>query len=143
MSFDRVLLVHGLEVADHTRRLLREIWRVLDDSGRLLVVAPNRTGMWAHAESTPFGHGQPYSPGQVGRLLAGSMFRVERRATALFVPPSQRRVVWRGTRLWESVGHRLAPGLAGLTLTEAMKDIYAAMPVEAARRRRVVMVNAG
>ena len=71
MSFDRVLLVHGLEAAENARRLLRETWRVLKDDGRLLVVAPNRTGMWAYVEQTPFGHGQPYSFGQLGRLLAG------------------------------------------------------------------------
>ena len=78
LLFDRVLLVHGLEAAENARRLLREVWRVLKDDGRLLVVAPNRRGMWAHVESTPFGHGQPYSPGQLGRLLAAS--HVPRRA---------------------------------------------------------------
>ena len=87
LTFDRVLLVHGLEAAENARRLLREIWRVLKDDGRLLVVAPNRSGMWAYGESTPFGHGQPYSPGQIGRLLAASLFRVERRDTALYLPP--------------------------------------------------------
>ena len=54
---DRVLLVHGLENAENARRMLREVWRVLKDDGRLLVVAPNRVGMWAHVESTPFGQG--------------------------------------------------------------------------------------
>src|SRR5580692_532735 len=31
MSFDRVLLVHGLEAAENAGRLLRETWRVLKD----------------------------------------------------------------------------------------------------------------
>ena len=83
LCFDRIVVVHGLEAVDSARSLLREVWRVLKDDGRLLVVAPNRVGLWAHVESTPFGHGQPYSPGQIGRLLASSMFRVERRETAL------------------------------------------------------------
>lgn len=88
LSFDRVLLIHGLEVTENARRLLREIWRVLKDDGRtLVVVAPNRRGLWAHAEHTPFGHGQPYSPGQVTRLLGRHLFRVERRDSALYVPP--------------------------------------------------------
>ena len=89
LTFDRILLVHGLEAAENARRLLREVWRVLKDDGRLLVVAPNRRGMWAYVESTPFGQGQPYSPGQIGRLLADSLFRVERRDTALYLPPTQ------------------------------------------------------
>jgi SAM-dependent methyltransferase len=138
LSIDRILLVHGLENAENARRMLREVWRVLKDDGRLLVVAPNRVGLWAHVESTPFGQGQPYSPGQINRLLAASLFRVERRDTALYVPPTRLRVVLRGARLIERVGRGVAPRLAGVILTEAVKDVYAAMPLRAAARRRVV-----
>src|SRR6201985_1350985 len=104
LMFDRILLVHGLESADNARNLLREIWRVLKDDGRLLVVAPNRRGAWAYVESTPFGHGQPYSFGQVGRLLAASLYRVERRDTALYLPPSNWRMVLRSAQLCERTG---------------------------------------
>lgn len=127
LSFDRVLLVHGLEAAENARRMLREVWRVLKDDGRLLIVAPNRRGIWAHFEHTPFGHGQPYSPGQITRLLARHMFRVERREAALFVPP----IAWmlRGGQAWDRVGRRLCPDhFAGLLLVEAEKDVFAALP---------------
>jgi SAM-dependent methyltransferase len=139
LQFDRILLVHGLEASENVRLLLREVWRVLRDDGRLLVVAPNRVGVWAHVESTPFGHGQPYSQGQIGRLLQASLFSVERRATALYVPPTNLRLVLRGAPLWERAGRRLAPRLAGVTITEAVKDVYAALPVQHARRRRLVL----
>ncbi len=138
LSFDRILVVHGLEHAENARRMLREAWRVLKDDGRLLVVAPNRVGLWAHVENTPFGQGQPYSPGQIGRLLAASLFRVERRDTALYVPPVNRRAVLRAARVFERVGRRLAPSLAGVTLTEAVKDVYAAIPLRATRRRLIL-----
>src|SRR3954452_784795 len=134
LLFDRVLLVHGLEAAESARRLLRETWRVLKDDGRLLVIAPNRSGMWAYRESTPFGHGQPYSFGQVGRLLAASLYRVERRDTALHLPPSNRRLVLRSAPLFERTGRRWLAGFAGVTITEAVKDLYAAMPVETVPR---------
>jgi SAM-dependent methyltransferase len=143
LSFDRILMVHGLDAADNARAMLREAWRVLKDDGRLLVVAPNRTGMWAHMESTPFGHGRPYSPGQIGRLLAAAMFRVERRDTALFVPPSRLRLVLRSARVWESAGRYIAPQFAGVTISEAVKDVYAAIPLKLApRRRRLVLAEA-
>jgi len=142
LMFDRILLVHGVEAAENARRMLREAWRVLKDDGRLLIVAPNRAGMWAYLESTPFGHGQPYSAGQLGRLLTASMFRVERRETALYWPPSTRRVVLRTAPLLEQAGRRTAPGVAGVTIAEAVKDLYAAMPVRAAPRRRLVLVEA-
>ncbi len=142
MSFDRILLVHGLETAENARRLLREIWRVLKDDGRLMVVAPNRRGIWAYIEATPFGHGQPYSPGQVGRLLAAALFRVERRDTALYIPPTNMRLALRSARLLERTGRRYLPGLAGVTLTEAVKDAYAAMPLRPVPHRRLVLAEA-
>jgi SAM-dependent methyltransferase len=142
MSFDRVILVHGLEAAENARRLLRETWRVLKDDGRLLVVAPNRSGMWAYLESTPFGHGQPYSFGQIGRLLADSLYRVEQRDSALYLPPSHWRLVLRGSPVLERTGRRLLTGFAGVTITEAVKDLYAAMPVKAVPRRRLVLAEA-
>jgi SAM-dependent methyltransferase len=142
LSFDRILLVHGLEAAENARRLLREVWRVLKDDGRLLVVAPNRRGMWAHLESTPFGQGQPYSPGQIGRLLAAAMFHVERRDTALYLPPTRVRLILRSARLLERSGRRLVPRLAGVTITEAAKDLYGAVPAQALPRRRMVLADA-
>ena len=142
LSFDRILLVHGLEAAEHARKMLREIWRVLKDDGRLLIVAPNRTGLWAHQEHTPFGHGQPYSAGQISRLLTATLFRVERRDTALFLPPTRIRLVLRSARPIERIGRRLAPRFAGVTITEAVKDVYAAMPITARPRRRLVLAEA-
>ena len=142
LSFDRVILVHGLEAAENARRLLRETWRVLKDDGRLLVVAPNRAGVWAYVERTPFGHGQPYSFGQLGRLLAASLYRVERRDTVLWLPPIGPRLMLRSADLFERAGRRLMPGMAGVILSEAVKDVYAAMPLKPAPRRRLVLAEA-
>lgn len=142
LTFDRILLVHGLEMAENARRMLREVWRVLKDDGRLLIVAPNRTGLWAYRETTPFGHGSPYSTGQLGRLLASGLFRIERRDAALWMPPTRTRILLRGAPLFEAAGRRLAPALAGVTLTEAVKDVYAAMPVRKVPRRRLVLAEA-
>ncbi len=141
LSIDRILLVHGLENAENARRLLREVWRVLRDDGCMLIVAPNRVGLWAHAESTPFGEGRPYSPRQIDGLLAASLFRVERRDTALYVPPTRVRMVLRSAAAIERIGRRVAPRLAGVTITEAVKDAYAGLPLRKARRRRLVLVE--
>lgn len=122
--------------------MLREVWRVLKDDGRLLVVTPNRLGLWAHVESTPFGHGQPYSPGQIERLLTAQMFRVERRTFALYLPPTQRRFTIRAARFWERAGRLLMPNLGGVTVTEAVKDAYATIPLSGERQRRRVLSRA-
>ena len=142
LSFDRILLVHGLEHADDLRHLLREVWRVLKDDGRLLVTVPNRLGLWANVEATPFGHGTPYSPRQIASVLASAMFRPERRDTALFVPPFNMRLLLRSWPAWEQIGHAMAPEIAGVTLTEAVKDAYAAMPLAEGLRRQVILPEA-
>lgn len=142
-SFDRVLLVHGLEAADNARRMLREVWRVLRDDGRLMLVVPNRVGMWAHFDRTPFGHGQPYSRGQIERLLSRHLFRAERQDAALFVPPYGLRLSAAAAPMLERCGRLLCPAIAGVVIVEAEKDMFAALPAGAvAVRRRVVAVGA-
>jgi len=73
--FSRIIMLHGLEEAYAPAVLLREIWRVLAPEGRLIVIAANRLGLWARAESTPFGHGRPWTRGQLTQLLQESMFQ--------------------------------------------------------------------
>src|ERR1700730_3343236 len=73
-SLDRVLLVHSLEYSEQVRALLKEVWRVLAGGGRLMVVVPNRRGIWARMDSTPFGHGRPYSRSQIMQLLRETWF---------------------------------------------------------------------
>ena len=140
-SFDNILLVHGLEAAENARRVLREAWRVLRPEGRLLAVVPNRRSVWAHLERTPFGHGHPYSPGQLARLLERAMFTVERREAALFIPPFHARPLLRGARLWEAAGRRVAPQLGGVTLIEARKQVAAVIPAGRAPAPRSVRVR--
>jgi len=146
LSFDNILLVHGLEAAENARRLLREAWRVLRPEGRLLAVVPNRRSVWAHLERTPFGHGQPYSPGQLAGLLERAMFTVERREPALFIPPFGWRPLLGGARVWEAAGRSVAPQFGGVTLIEARKSVLSAIPgggMASARVRRVRAVQPG
>src|ERR1700684_1499378 len=68
-AVDRILLVHALEMSDDPENLLREVWRVLAPSGRVMAVIPNRRGVWTRTDTTPFGHGRPYSRSQITQLL--------------------------------------------------------------------------
>src|SRR5687767_4891146 len=68
-AVDRLLLVHALELSTDGGTLLRESWRVLAAGGRLMVIVPNRPGVWARLDTTPFGHGRPYSRTQITQLL--------------------------------------------------------------------------
>ena len=135
LSMDRVLLVHALECAERVRPLMREVWRVLSDSGSLLVVVPNRRGIWTRFERTPFGHGQPYSHAQISRLLRESLFTPVQSHAALFVPPTRSRMVLSSAPAWEEIGQRWFPAFSGIVMAEARKQIYAA-DAEAQPERR-------
>ena len=123
-SIDRILLVHALEGAEQTRPMMREVWRVLNDGGRLLVVTANRRGLWSRFERTPFGHGRPYSPRQLSKGLQDAMFAPQQTATALYVPPFQSRMILSAAGAWEKAGERWFNGFAGVAIVEATKQIY-------------------
>jgi SAM-dependent methyltransferase len=72
--FDQVVMVHALEYADPARKVLREVWRVLSPSGRLLVITPNRSSLYTLVDSSPFGNGRPFSHTQLDQLLTEAMF---------------------------------------------------------------------
>ncbi|SDG42578.1 methyltransferase domain-containing protein [Roseospirillum parvum] len=139
-ALDRVLLVHALEGSDNVRGLMRECWRVLADDGRLLVVVPSRTGIWARLERTPFGLGRPYSPGQLSQLLTDSLFTPLRTERALFLPPNAWRPTLASGPALEQVGRRWFATLGGVLLAEATKQIYRPVNgLKAARRHYVVL----
>ena len=71
---DRALIVHALEINEHPHALLSEIWRILTPGGRVIFVVPCRSGLWARLDRTPFGHGRPFSRGQLGELLRETLF---------------------------------------------------------------------
>jgi SAM-dependent methyltransferase len=121
--FDRVLIVHGLEECDAVNAMLREVWRVMAPEGRLVVVAANRWSLWAQADTSPFGHGRPYSRTQLANLLSDAMFEPVVSARALYAPPW--RWAARAADAFERVGERVWPAQGGLVLMEAVKRLYA------------------
>jgi SAM-dependent methyltransferase len=133
--FDRILVVHGLEGADAARPLLRQLWRVLKPEGRLLLVAPNRTSLWAQLERSPFGVGRPFSRGELDRLLRGAMFEPLTWERALYVPPFRGRRLARTGLGWDRLLRRLFPALAGVHIVEAHKTFYGATPIRIGKAR--------
>ncbi|MGB0684479.1 MAG: class I SAM-dependent methyltransferase [Magnetovibrionaceae bacterium] len=130
LSVDLILMVHAMECAETLRPMMREVWRVLAASGRLLVVVPNRRGLWSRLERTPFGMGRPYSRGQLKRTLRDCLFTPTRTEHALFVPPTRYRLVLSAAAAWEELGQRWMTGAAGVVLAEAVKEIYAGVSTE-------------
>lgn len=138
-SVDRILTVHALEHAEDPRQMLAEAWRVLAPGGRLVIVVPNRRGVWARFEHTPFGTGQPYSRTQMVALLREAGFTPAAWADALHFPPSERRWVMRFHQIVERAGRRFWPIFAGVLIVEAQKRLYQGLPAGARVKRRALV----
>lgn len=128
-SMDRVLIMHCLESSGDPQELLNEAWRVLAGNGRLLLVVPNRLGLWARFEHTPFGTGQPYSALQAAKALKDASFTPLSTRRALYFPPSRSRFWLSWARAIENLGKNIFPQFSGALIIEARKDIMAAKPV--------------
>ena len=124
-SIDRMLIVHGPQGYESLDAILRESWRVLTGQGRIILVVPNRTGIWARVDSTPFGHGTPYSLGQIRNVLKDYLFVPERAERALFVPPTSSRLLLSTAPVWEKAGARFFNAFGGVNIVEASKQLYA------------------
>ena len=121
-SVDAALLIHALEFSESAEDLLEEVWRVLTPQGKLVLVVPNRRGLWSASDLTPFGQGQPFSRSQLSKLLKDAQFVVNDMKQVLLGPP------WGGSGLAKVLEHGSSFGfgaLSGAILVEATKQVYA------------------
>ena len=131
------MLIHTLEHSEAPRETLMELWRVLAPNGRLIVVVPNRQGIWARMEHTPFASGRPFSRGQITQLLREANFTPEVIGEALLFPPFKRDYMLRFAPALERFGRGNWPFFAGALVIEAKKQLYQGLPVAERSSRRV------
>lgn len=121
-TFDRILLVHALEEADDPKALLTEAVRALAPSGRVILAAAARGGLWARAEATPSAMAAPSPAASWSGWCARSAWSRSpgpRRCTSPWRP-----LLGLADGL-EQVGPKLFPGAAGLIMLEATRQAYA------------------
>lgn len=135
-SFDDVLVAHGVEEAPDLAALLSELWRVTRPEGRIVVIAANRSGLWARTDNTPFGAGRPFSRTQLRGALRTAGFVPTVWSGALFVPPIKRLARPSISKGFEQFGETVWPSFSGVVLVEALKRVYAE---SAGQKSRLVM----
>lgn len=138
--FDRILVVHGLELAENSRLFLRQLWRVLVPEGRLILVAPNRTSLWTVAEASPFAAGRPFRRGELDRLLRDALFEPLLWRRALYMLPGRGARIW--PKLCENVGSRLMPSMGGVHVVEAKKSLYGMTPLPKLQPNAAQLIHA-
>ena len=139
-AVDRLLMVHALETTDDPGTVLREAWRVLAPGGRLIAVVPNRIGLWARLETTPFGYGLPFTQGQLDAALKDALFSPIDWRGALYMAPSPRRFLLRAASTMERLGSKTWPTFAGVLVVEATKQLYQGIPQRVGGRLRMTPV---
>lgn len=141
---DKLVLLHGFEMSDDASGLMAECWRVLGPGGRALFIVPNRTGLWARSERTPFGFGRPFTMGQLEAQLRKHGFAIERSLSTLYQPPSTAPRWRRLSPLLEAAGRHLPVFKAGgVIMVEVSKQVTA--PLRGNRvplRARLPILNA-
>jgi len=130
--FDRILMVHALEESPSPQNLLLEAARLLSPNGKLILVVAARGGLWAHAEKTPFGYGQPYSRGQLENAVRDADLEPMAWSHALYVPPARSLLRWANTL--ERVVPHIWPLTGGLILMEAGRRPFVATTAKAAQK---------
>ncbi|WP_262692041.1 class I SAM-dependent methyltransferase [Kordiimonas aestuarii] len=138
---DRAVLAHSLEHANRPKHLLRELWRVLAPGGQVVLIVPNRRRSWSALDTTPFGHGRPYSRSQLYDLMSEQLLPPEGWDTALMLPPFG----WPGgprlVRYGERVVHALGRNLGGVLIVSARKQVYGALPKTPKRVRAMPVLT--
>lgn len=136
-AFDQCLLIHALEHTSSQKKFLREVWRVMCPGGRLVLVVPNRRGLWARFDNNPFGHGQPYTKDQALGLLESCLFHFLSHKRALFHPPIS--PLGKSFEYAENFFYWIFAKFSGVIVIEAEKQVYC--PLIKGKRQTVMQVG--
>jgi len=101
-TFDTVLAIHSLELTHDPETFLQDILRISTRGGAIVLIVPNRLGLWAHRDQTPFGYGHPYTLFQLTELLRRCCLKITMKKPVLsfwpYAPRWATHPLW--SRLW-------------------------------------------
>lgn len=124
-SLDRLAVCHALEHVESPKKFLRELWRVTSEEGRVMLFVPNRRSFWALSDKTPFGHGRPFSRGQLAALLRDSLFEVTRLSGVFYSWPGTSPISVGMSRIIDPWGRNIWRNMPGVWMVEARKRVSA------------------
>ncbi len=123
-SLETIVVIHGFEFCHFPEAFLQECRRVLKHEGRLILIVPNRRGIWAHRDHTPLGMGQPYTMSQLSRLLKKNSFDTRKKNRILYQLPFTSLWIRLINLLLKKIGSKCMSKFSGLVVIEAVKEVY-------------------
>lgn len=138
--FDEIIIIHGLEYAQNANDLLQECYRCLCPEGRLVVITPNRRGIWIHSGKTPFSFGHPYTLSQLSSLLKKNDFIPLDATRGLYSFPTTTWLMNLASWVFERIASSTLQKFSGLVGVTAVKRVYAGIPIKKLERQRPIVV---
>ncbi|HEC59741.1 hypothetical protein LCGC14_1060800 [marine sediment metagenome] len=131
---DTLLLVHVIEFSVDPHQVLREVERVLDADGTLILCSFNPWSFWGvrrlfSFKSPPPWHGHFFSQTRIKDWLALLNFEVVTTKHLVFHPPIQSERWLSKVSLIERMGKRLWPIFSGVTILVATKRTIPLTPI--------------
>lgn len=127
-SADCIIMTHGLEFAHDPAACLTEACRVLKGAGRLVLMVPHRRSLWVRAETSPLGHGRPFSKSQLAMLVQQAGFEVMKVERHLHTPPIGLSFGYGVAQILNKIGKQGWGMFGGVIILEATKLVYAKKP---------------
>lgn len=119
---DRLIIVHGLEYCQNSEQLFKEINRIIAPDGEILIIFPNKAGIWSHTSNTPFAYGEHYTMSQLITALSKSGLTIISKERFLYFPPTQSLYTQAFFAPVEMMGAYFIPFFSGLNAITAKKS---------------------
>ena len=121
-SIDKLIVVHGLECSKNREQLLTEVNRIVAPDGEILIIFPNKAGIWSHTSNTPFAHGDHYTMSQLNDALSKDGWHIKAEERFLYFPPTQSLYTQSFFAPVEMMGSYFFPYFSGLNAITAKKQ---------------------
>lgn len=121
-SFSHVLVFNFLTDKAEEEQVMRELHRIVDDGGHIVIFAVKRNSFWTYDVTMPFKKSLQYTDNELRTLTSRSGFSDISFGKALLLPPALYRLDFAHK---EQKFKHLLGWLAGITAVYATKKVYA------------------